>query len=282
MEPGGRAPIPARAPSRCAGDSSRGRRHPAETGAGQRHGEGRAIVSSRETAFKTRNLRGDPMGAGLCVHRPLLRPLDLRRGARRGAVAARGDGPADRLLTRFPDPDPDWPTGWRAVVLVTHEAAATDIAGPTPSPRAQLLRRMPDAQRDGARALRSGVGPLPQRPAETRCAPRRRGDAETDPRREAAARAAGERGAGAAGRQADAAGLGYEDFGFRPRACLPRMRTTFRDHEVVELPRAKHYIQENAPEEIAGANRATLRLTDGVNGAASAAGVPPLRWTGLG
>jgi haloalkane dehalogenase len=46
---------------------------------------------------------------------------------------------------------------------------------------------------------------------------------------------------------------GMRDLGFRPRAFLPRMRATFVDHELVELPRAKHYIQEDAPEEIAAA-----------------------------
>jgi haloalkane dehalogenase len=46
---------------------------------------------------------------------------------------------------------------------------------------------------------------------------------------------------------------GMRDMGFRPKAFLPRMRATFPDHEVVELPRAKHYIQEDAPEEIAAA-----------------------------
>lgn len=46
---------------------------------------------------------------------------------------------------------------------------------------------------------------------------------------------------------------GMKDFGFRPRACIPRMREAFPDHEVVELPRAKHYIQEDAPSEISEA-----------------------------
>ncbi len=46
---------------------------------------------------------------------------------------------------------------------------------------------------------------------------------------------------------------GMKDWGFRARACIPRMRETFADHEVVELPRANHYIQEDAPTEIAGA-----------------------------
>jgi haloalkane dehalogenase len=34
---------------------------------------------------------------------------------------------------------------------------------------------------------------------------------------------------------------------------LPRVRRTFADNVVVELPRARHYIQEDAPEEIADA-----------------------------
>ena len=46
---------------------------------------------------------------------------------------------------------------------------------------------------------------------------------------------------------------GMKDFGFRPRACVPRMRETFTDLEVVELPKANHYIQEDAPGEIAEA-----------------------------
>ena len=46
---------------------------------------------------------------------------------------------------------------------------------------------------------------------------------------------------------------GMKDRGFRAGSCIPRMRETFADHEVVELPRANHYIQEDAPTEIAGA-----------------------------
>ena len=34
---------------------------------------------------------------------------------------------------------------------------------------------------------------------------------------------------------------------------IPRMRTTFPDHILVELPNAKHFIQEDAPDEIAAA-----------------------------
>lgn len=46
---------------------------------------------------------------------------------------------------------------------------------------------------------------------------------------------------------------GMRDLAFRPKALLPRMRSTFADHVVVELPGAKHYIQEDAPDEIADA-----------------------------
>ena len=40
---------------------------------------------------------------------------------------------------------------------------------------------------------------------------------------------------------------GMKDFAFRPGPNLPRMRAAFPDHVLVELPNAKHYIQEDAP-----------------------------------
>jgi haloalkane dehalogenase len=46
---------------------------------------------------------------------------------------------------------------------------------------------------------------------------------------------------------------GMKDFAFKPGPSLPRMRATFPDHVVVELPTAKHFIQEDAPEVIAAA-----------------------------
>ena len=46
---------------------------------------------------------------------------------------------------------------------------------------------------------------------------------------------------------------GMKDFAFRPGPMIPRMRETFPDHVVVELPNAKHFIQEDAPDEIAAA-----------------------------
>jgi haloalkane dehalogenase len=46
---------------------------------------------------------------------------------------------------------------------------------------------------------------------------------------------------------------GMRDLGFRPQGFLPRLRATFSDHTVVELPDARHYIQEDAPDEIARA-----------------------------
>jgi haloalkane dehalogenase len=46
---------------------------------------------------------------------------------------------------------------------------------------------------------------------------------------------------------------GMKDFAFRPGPTLPRMRATFPDHVLIELPTAKHFIQEDAPDTIAQA-----------------------------
>lgn len=51
---------------------------------------------------------------------------------------------------------------------------------------------------------------------------------------------------------------GMKDFGFKPKNYIPRWQETFADHRLVELPSAKHYIQEDAPDEIADAIRAFL------------------------
>lgn len=46
---------------------------------------------------------------------------------------------------------------------------------------------------------------------------------------------------------------GMKDPGFRPGSMIPRMRSAFPDHVVVELAGAKHFIQEDAPDRIAAA-----------------------------
>jgi haloalkane dehalogenase len=46
---------------------------------------------------------------------------------------------------------------------------------------------------------------------------------------------------------------GMKDFAFRPGPTLPRMRAAFPDHVLVELPEAKHFIQEDEPGQIAAA-----------------------------
>lgn len=46
---------------------------------------------------------------------------------------------------------------------------------------------------------------------------------------------------------------GMKDLAFKPDSNLPRMRSTFSDHVLVELPDAKHFIQEDAPDRIADA-----------------------------
>jgi haloalkane dehalogenase len=45
---------------------------------------------------------------------------------------------------------------------------------------------------------------------------------------------------------------GMRDFAFGPH-FIPRWRKTFPDHRLVELSQAKHFIQEDAPNEIARA-----------------------------
>jgi haloalkane dehalogenase len=44
-----------------------------------------------------------------------------------------------------------------------------------------------------------------------------------------------------------------KDIAFRAKRFVPRMQATFPDHVVVELPEARHFIQEDAPDEIAKA-----------------------------
>ncbi|PXX71808.1 haloalkane dehalogenase [Nocardia tenerifensis] len=48
---------------------------------------------------------------------------------------------------------------------------------------------------------------------------------------------------------------GMRDPVFRPNACIPRMRATLADLDIVELPHARHFIQEHAPDAIAAAIR---------------------------
>lgn len=46
---------------------------------------------------------------------------------------------------------------------------------------------------------------------------------------------------------------GMKDLAFPPRAFVPRIREVFNDAELVELSGAKHFIQEDAPDQIADA-----------------------------
>ncbi len=55
------------------------------------------------------------------------------------------------------------------------------------------------------------------------------------------------------GRKPTLAVWGMRDVVFRPKSCIPRIRDVFTDLDVVELPHARHFIQEHAPEEIVSA-----------------------------
>ncbi|RDI26771.1 haloalkane dehalogenase [Rhodococcus sp. AG1013] len=46
---------------------------------------------------------------------------------------------------------------------------------------------------------------------------------------------------------------GMRDMIFRPKVCIPRMHAAFADLDVIELPRARHFIQEREPDEIISA-----------------------------
>ena len=48
---------------------------------------------------------------------------------------------------------------------------------------------------------------------------------------------------------------GMKDMGFKPSRFLPRWRETFNAATLVKLPKAKHYIQEDAPDQVAAAIR---------------------------
>lgn len=46
---------------------------------------------------------------------------------------------------------------------------------------------------------------------------------------------------------------GMQDVVFRPKSCIPRIYDTFADLKAVELPHARHFIQEDASDEIISA-----------------------------
>ncbi len=46
---------------------------------------------------------------------------------------------------------------------------------------------------------------------------------------------------------------GMRDMVFRPNHCIPRMKAAFTDLDIVELPHARHFIQEHASDAITAA-----------------------------
>jgi PPOX class probable F420-dependent enzyme len=65
-------------------------------------GEGRPIISSRETAYKVRNLRRDPWAQACVFTNRFFGSWIFVEGTGRCAVAATGDGASDRLLQALP------------------------------------------------------------------------------------------------------------------------------------------------------------------------------------
>ena len=50
-----------------------------------------------------------------------------------------------------------------------------------------------------------------------------------------------------------------QDIAFRPQACLPKVRAAFSELDIVELPEAKHFIQEDVPDQVTTAIAARFR-----------------------
>jgi PPOX class probable F420-dependent enzyme len=71
-------------------------------------GEGRGIISSRETAYKTRNLRADPW-AQLCVFTDrFFGQWIYAEGHAEVLSLPEAMDPLIDYYERFPDPNPDW------------------------------------------------------------------------------------------------------------------------------------------------------------------------------
>jgi pimeloyl-ACP methyl ester carboxylesterase len=122
-----------------------------------------------------------------------------------------------------------------------------------PDPAAKLLRRATDSDRNGDIAERRGDGALPRGAAVARD-PRRCGALpEGDPRGTPLLERLSRDVSAKLGSKPALLVWGMKDVAFRPGPNIPRMRATFPDHVLVELPDAKHYIQEDAPDRISKA-----------------------------
>lgn len=99
-------------------------------------GEGRAIISSRETAYKTRNLRRDPW-AQVCVFTDrFFGRWVFAEGRAEVLSLPEAMEPLIDYYQRFPDPNPDWADyrermqrERRVLVRITLERAGPDRQG---------------------------------------------------------------------------------------------------------------------------------------------------------
>jgi PPOX class probable F420-dependent enzyme len=99
-------------------------------------GEGRAIISSRETAYKVKNLRHDP-SAQLCVFTDRFFGRWVYADGRAEVLSLpEAMEPLIDYYKRFPDPNPDWGEyeermrrEQRALIRITLERAGPDRQG---------------------------------------------------------------------------------------------------------------------------------------------------------
>jgi PPOX class probable F420-dependent enzyme len=99
-------------------------------------GEGRAIISSREMAYKTRNLRADPW-AQVCVFTDrFFGPWIFAEGSAEVVSLPEAMEPLIDYYKRFPDENPDWDEyrermrrEKRVLIRITLMAAGPDRQG---------------------------------------------------------------------------------------------------------------------------------------------------------
>ena len=99
-------------------------------------GEGRAIISSRETAYKVRNLRGDPWAQLCVVTDRFFGQWIWAEGAAEIVSLPEAMEPLIDYYKRFPDENPDWDEykermrrERRVLIRITLERAGPDRQG---------------------------------------------------------------------------------------------------------------------------------------------------------
>jgi pimeloyl-ACP methyl ester carboxylesterase len=185
------------------------------------------------------------------THSSRIRPANDSETSRNGRMAGAPNcqvSGAIRLSTQVAKSCPRTLSRWRHGFKSRWDYKAKGAGqGTSPEPTGRLSRgsrpRWRLSEREREHSTRSAL---------SRGAARGRGDAQADHRRDPASRAAVADVPAKLGSKRALIVWGMKDPGFRP-SMIPRVRGAFDNPAVIELPHAKHYIQEDAPAEIAEA-----------------------------